>query len=369
MLVYHAVAAGLHHQMLFVKARLEALVVVVLLWLYGHRVLGYCLGWFLRYKLDPTSSGKFAFHIDWIALRLGLDQNMVVVSGFEWRNPVVFKNTPYLLRIGEISVVVDAMSLYGAIMKNAPIKVKEIRVNRVTLYLEKLTAGGTAVKEEERLGATAVATAQSTDGNATVAVVESVAVKAPEEVPTTPTAPRTAGRAERARSAQRDSAGTNANCLFAGPVRLQNSVSYQLYTLSLLPVEKRTTPAQPTALKPGVLNLWAAMGATDAQQEASILSDVSGQMDSANDGEKSSVVGAMGAAVAKPATMLLKGGKTVGSALGNTLGAGVELLRSRSGRNMKITQADLESDGDDDDDFADGGEATVNGHGKLFPTC
>jgi hypothetical protein len=111
------------------------------------------------------------------------------------------------------------------------------------------------------------------------------------------------------------------------------------------------------------------MGATDAQQEASILSDVSGQMDSANDGEKSSVVGAMGAAVAKPATMLLKGGKTVGSALGNTLGAGVELLRSRSGRNMKITQADLESDGDDDDDFADGGEATVNGHGKLFPTC
>jgi hypothetical protein len=134
-------------------------------------------------------------------------------------------------------------------------------------------------------------------------------------------------------------------------------------------VEKRTPSTQPTALKPGVLNLWAAMGATDAQQEASILSDVSGQMDSANDGEKSSVVGAMGAAVAKPATMLLKGGKTVGSALGNTLGAGVELLRSRSGRNMKITQADLESDGDDDDDFADGGEATVNGHGKLFPTC
>jgi hypothetical protein len=208
MLVYHAVAAGLHHQMLFVKARLEALVVVVLLWLYGHRVLGYCLGWFLRYKLDPTSSGKFAFHIDWIALRLGLDQNMVVVSGFEWRNPVVFKNTPYLLRIGEISVVVDAMSIYGAIMKNAPIKVKEIRVNRVTLYLEKLTADGTAVKEEERVGATAVATAQSTDGNATVAVVESLAVKAPEEGPTTPTTPRTAGRAERARSAQRDSAGT-----------------------------------------------------------------------------------------------------------------------------------------------------------------
>lgn len=139
MVIYTAVSIGLHHQLLFLKARLEVLVVIIALWLYTHRVLGYALGLYLRHKLDPAHTGQFAFHFEWIALRLGLDQNMVVVHGAEWRNPGAFRNTPYLLRIDEASVVFDVMSIYSAVTSNTPIRIKEIRFNTVKLHLEKLS--------------------------------------------------------------------------------------------------------------------------------------------------------------------------------------------------------------------------------------
>lgn len=295
MLVYTALASALHNQLLFVRARLEVVIIVVALWLYTHRILGYGLGLFLRSKLDPNRSGKFGFHVDWIGLRLGLDQNMVVVHGFEWRNPVVFKNTPYLLRIDEISIIVDALSLYRAFMQNKAIRVKEIRFNKVTLYLEKLSGTTTATVVD--------------DDKAVTTVEESG---------------KEAGREAR----------------------------------------------RPQTLKAGVLNLWAAMGATDAQQEVSMLSSVSGQMDSAADGERGSVVGAVGAAVAKynPASLLLKGGKTVGSTIGSTFGAGVGMLSRGMTRKVDTAHMNLDADDDDEPAVAAGAVAAAggSGHGKTL---
>lgn len=105
------------------------------------------LGVYLRGMLDPQRTGKFAFYFEWISLRCGLDQNMIVLYGVEWRNPAQFNNTPYLLRIDELSVVIDVASLWGALHHRNAIKVNEIRFNKVNFYMEKLAANGAEKKE------------------------------------------------------------------------------------------------------------------------------------------------------------------------------------------------------------------------------
>ena len=139
MLLYRNITSTIHYQLVLLRARLEIVVITVLLLLYTHRVLGYILGVYLRRKLDGDRTGKFAFYFDWIALRCGLDSNSIVFHGVTWRNPVLFKNTPYLLRIDEISIVVDIMSIYTAVRYNTSIRIKEIRFSKVTLYIEKLS--------------------------------------------------------------------------------------------------------------------------------------------------------------------------------------------------------------------------------------
>lgn len=55
--------------------------------------------------------------------RCGLDQNMIVFSGIEWRNPPAFHHTPYLLRIDELSFIIDAESLWRAFCRKGALKV------------------------------------------------------------------------------------------------------------------------------------------------------------------------------------------------------------------------------------------------------
>ena len=57
--------------------------------------------------------------------RCGLDQNMIVLSGIEWRNPPSFHHTPYLLRIDELSFIVDAASVLKAMSRTGAIKVRQ----------------------------------------------------------------------------------------------------------------------------------------------------------------------------------------------------------------------------------------------------
>lgn len=88
-------------------------------------------------------------------------------------------------------------------------------------------------------------------------------------------------------------------------------------------------------MKPGVLNLWAAMGATNPQQEASILSNVSGQMNAAVDGT-TNMISVLGNAVSKynPASFILKKGLSVGSTIGSSIGAGVGLITGHSKKSL-----------------------------------
>ena len=115
----------------------ELLVVFVVLFLFIHRVLGYLLGVYLRSICDPDRIGIYAFHFDWVSLRVGLDQNMVVLHGFRWDNPALFKKTPYLLRINEVSLVIDAMSVYGAIVHGKSIKIPSIRIDQADIFVER----------------------------------------------------------------------------------------------------------------------------------------------------------------------------------------------------------------------------------------
>jgi hypothetical protein len=367
MVLYRVLGERIHHHLILLRARLEVVVIVAALLVYTHRVLGYALGWFLRSKLDPTRSGKFNFHVDWIALRLGLDHNMLVLSGVEWRNPPMFKHTPYLLRISEISVVVDAMSVYRAIKNNEAIRVKEIRFNKVVLHMEKLASkvevsGEKATISEIAVGAAGESGALSGSPLTPAGKSKSVRLDGggggsssvePEE--------GQCGHSWRCivliRVAKVVSLGQCHSLYFA---RARNAQPLSLACLVSGGGAVATT-ASTTAvtLKPGALNLWAAMGATDSQQEASMLTNVSGQMNAAVDGT-TSMVSVLGSAVAKynPASLLLKGGmnvgSTIGSTLGSTLGAGVGLLRGSSvKKNVGSTTGSA------------GGAATESTEGKL----
>ena len=51
---------------------------------------------------------------------------MIVLSGMEWRNPPSFHHTPYLLRIDELSFIVDAASVLKALSRTGAIKVRPV---------------------------------------------------------------------------------------------------------------------------------------------------------------------------------------------------------------------------------------------------
>jgi len=82
--------------------------------------------------------GQFAFHFHWISLRLGLDENNIVIYGLTWRNPTDdFKSSPYVLFIEQICIRFDCWSLIQSIRWNKSIRIKEIRIENVNIYIEK----------------------------------------------------------------------------------------------------------------------------------------------------------------------------------------------------------------------------------------
>ena len=82
--------------------------------------------------------GKFAFHFQWISLRLGLDENNIVIYGFTWRNPTEdFKSSPYVLYTEQVCIRFDSWSLIQSMRCNTSIKIKEIRIENVNICIEK----------------------------------------------------------------------------------------------------------------------------------------------------------------------------------------------------------------------------------------
>mmetsp|Transcript_55096 Transcript_55096/g.108809 ORF Transcript_55096/g.108809 Transcript_55096/m.108809 type:complete len:824 (+) Transcript_55096:48-2519(+) len=286
MIIAQAVGRWLHYHLMVLRARLEVIVIIAAILTYSHRVLGYALGLYLRSMLDRDHTGKFAFHFEWIALRLGLDQNMIVIKGIEWRNPPMFRNTPYLLRIDEVSFTVDAMSVYNAFTSKGKeaIRVNEIRFNKVYLHIEKLAA---KIDKHRSL--------------------EPAEGKDKEKEKLSPS--------RRESLAKCDSFSEISHAAVVNDAD-HSDASHIIGT---------------GPMKPGVLNLWAAMGATNPQQEASMLSNVSGQMNAAVDGT-TNMISVLGNAVSKynPATFILKSGMSVGSTIGSSIGAGVGMLTGHS---------------------------------------
>jgi hypothetical protein len=126
--------------------RIQFMVEIAVVLSFSHRLIGYLAGRYLREILDPDHRGQYSFHFDWISLRVGFDQFNLVVHGLEWRNPSqqqAFCNSPYLLRVDEINVVLSSYSsLYSSIRHKTPIKIRQIRIEGLTLNIERSTAKG-----------------------------------------------------------------------------------------------------------------------------------------------------------------------------------------------------------------------------------
>lgn len=96
---------------------------------------------FLRSKLGCEPSGKFNINIEWISLRFGFEKNQIVLSNFEWKNTPTFKNTPYFIKINEITLSFDIYTIYYAITdpKNEfnSIRIHDISIDTINIYIEK----------------------------------------------------------------------------------------------------------------------------------------------------------------------------------------------------------------------------------------
>lgn len=105
-----------------------------------HRFLGYVVGLLLN-RLLGTEAGAFQFEIGWIALRLGLDQNEIIITNFVWKNPPRFKVSPFLFKVDQLLLRFSMDTLYKAITKGSSITVHYLEINRVDFYMEKGNKG------------------------------------------------------------------------------------------------------------------------------------------------------------------------------------------------------------------------------------
>ena len=117
--------------------RVIVFIELILLYTFIHRILGYIAGYLIRSEKDPEKTGKFNIHIEWISFRVGLDWNQVVIHGIEWRNPPGFINTPWLLRIEEVSMAIDVLSVFRAITTDASVHIQSIFARGVDLHIER----------------------------------------------------------------------------------------------------------------------------------------------------------------------------------------------------------------------------------------
>ena len=112
---------------------------LLFIYLYINRILGHLVGYLIRSDKDHEKSGKFNIHIEWISFRLGLDWNQVVIHGIEWRNPPGFNKTPWLLRIEEVSVAIDLLSVFKALTADASINIQSICIRDMDIHTERYT--------------------------------------------------------------------------------------------------------------------------------------------------------------------------------------------------------------------------------------
>ena len=108
----------------------------------AHRLVAHALGVILRYALRQSYTANrhlFDIHIGWVSYRGFMDHNQLVIHNILWRNPPEFKDTPYLLRIRQLSVSFNPFNLVS-FHKNGELKGLEfgdILIDGFELYFEK----------------------------------------------------------------------------------------------------------------------------------------------------------------------------------------------------------------------------------------
>jgi hypothetical protein len=97
---------------------IKTLIFIVGLGIFIHRILGFSLGFYLRSILS-TPKGGFLMFFDWISLRCGFDNNEIVISGFQWKNPHKFQNetkSKFFILIRKLTIRFDLQSLFDALL-------------------------------------------------------------------------------------------------------------------------------------------------------------------------------------------------------------------------------------------------------------
>ena len=134
-----AVYSILRYASIFTVLRITVFFELLLLFSYIHRILGYLAGYLIRSQMDPEKTGKFNIHIEWISFRVGLDWNQVVIHGIEWRNPPGFNSDKhgFLLRIVEVSLAIDVLSVYRAVTTDASIHINSFIISGVDIHIKR----------------------------------------------------------------------------------------------------------------------------------------------------------------------------------------------------------------------------------------
>jgi hypothetical protein len=89
-----------------------------------------------------TPTGAFNMNFDWISLRLGLDESEIVLKNFIWKNPAIFKKSPYFVKVQRLGIRFQLESVFRAIKNNTSIDVSEVEIDGVSVYIERRTKEG-----------------------------------------------------------------------------------------------------------------------------------------------------------------------------------------------------------------------------------
>ena len=113
------------------------------LFVYFHRILGFVLTKFVANIMEPDKcGGAFNMTFGWLSFRLGLDESEIVLKDFRWHNTPGFKESPYFVHIKRLCIRFNLGTLVSAFSTNSPVKVSDIDIDGVALYIERIDSDG-----------------------------------------------------------------------------------------------------------------------------------------------------------------------------------------------------------------------------------
>jgi hypothetical protein len=102
-------------------------------------VLAYVAATYLTHLIG-TKQGAFHFQCRCIALRLGLDENDIVIRDFVFKNPPGYTN-PAFVHVSCMTVAFDLYSIYEAVVHGKHIRIHHVELAGVDVHIEKGSDG------------------------------------------------------------------------------------------------------------------------------------------------------------------------------------------------------------------------------------